>query len=177
MDEILATTKWLEIRKTKDPEFGINGYQYAHKVRSNGHDVAILPTRWTPRGSEVLLRKELTPAWKPLGYKVNAITGGIDDGMTPEQAAVQEIRQEAGYTVKEEDLVSLGTIFVSKAEDTVYHLFTVDLTDFEQGEPEPDGGLEEKESCFWDSEYLDYHIDDALIYVLAGRMEWGNHNG
>jgi 8-oxo-dGTP pyrophosphatase MutT (NUDIX family) len=177
MDEILATTKWLQIRKTMNPEFGIHGYQYAHKVISDGHDVAILPYRWTDNGTiEVLLRKELTPAWKPLGYKVNAITGGIDKGMTPKQAAIQEVKQEAGYTITEDDLIDLGTIFISKAEDTIYHLFSVDLTDFEQGDVEPDGGLEEQESCFWESNNLDYRIDDALVYVLAGRMKWGNHN-
>jgi len=176
MDETLVTTKWLEIRTTKDPEFGIHGYQYAHKVRSNGQDVAIIPVRSTPNGLEILLRKELTPAWKPLGYKVNAITGGIDEGMTPKQAAIQEIKQEAGYTVKESDLEYLGMIFISKAEDTVYHLFAVDLTDIEQGDVEPDGGLEEKESCFWASANMNYKIDDALVYVLAGRIRWGNYN-
>jgi len=167
-------TKCLEMIEKIDHVTGT--FYYSHKVRSNGHDVAILPFRRTESGIEILLRKELTPAWEPSGFKTNAITGGIESGKTPKLAAIIEVREEGGYDVRESDLIDLGTIFISKIEDTIYHLFAVDVTDLQQKELDPDSKLESMESCFWANEDLRYRIDDALVYVLMGRLNYGNHN-
>jgi 8-oxo-dGTP diphosphatase len=42
--------------------------------------------------------------------------GGVDNGESPEQAAVREVREETGLVIAEDDLVLTGTVYVPDEE-------------------------------------------------------------
>jgi 8-oxo-dGTP diphosphatase len=42
--------------------------------------------------------------------------GGVDNGESPEQAAVREVREETGLVITEDDLVLTGTVYVPDQE-------------------------------------------------------------
>ena len=169
--ETICGDEWLSLKRIKWPEKGINGYTYAREEKSNGLKVAILPYRRVERTYEFLLRKELTPCWDLEKQFVASITGSVETGNIKKHA-VQEIEEEGGYTVKEEDLIELGVVFGSKAMDTVYHIFSVDLTDLEQKESKGDGSRLEKEATmFWDQSIS--KASDPMVYVAHHRlMKW-----
>ena len=104
------------------------------------------------------------------------------------------MKEESGYEIKVNDLISLGTCFGTKSTDTIYHLFSVDLTGKVQLGTQKDindmkdelmnnvtkntnkiygkgdgSKLEEKAYCFWTDK-----IDDAvdpLVFILYYRLQ------
>ena len=170
--ETLKNNEWLSLKKIVAPEHHVNGYVYSHEERCNGEIVAILPFRYKADMIEYLLRNEVTPCWHLTEPQVSALTGGVeDDGVI--LSALRELEEESGYKVSEDELIHLGTCRGTKSCDTIYHLFSVNLTDHERGEALGDGSsLENYDSyCYWD-----YDIDEAVdpvVYVLFDRLNRG----
>ena len=139
-DKLLKHTKFVELRTKVDKDNGVDGYIYAHESACNGKKIAIMPYRRAGRDAwEVLLRDEITPAWgmKPV---LSSITGSMDNpDESPIEAARRELKEETGFTVDIKDIKSLGNCFGSKAMDTVYHLFSVDVTGKKPSKPSGDG--------------------------------------
>lgn len=170
----LHTNKWLSLKEMIWPEKNVPGYVFSHESRCNGQIVAILPYRYTGKGDEieVLLRKEFTPCWKQDSLVISSITGGVEADLGPARTAVHEIKEEAGYTVAEEELEYLGTSFGAKSSDTVYHLFTIDLTGKEQGKPTTEDPQELHSFCYWTKDLDDIKkAGDPMLSVLYVRME------
>lgn len=176
--KVLCKTKWVSLRQMIDPENGVNGYDYLHEDRCEGKIVAILPYRYKTRmginsphekyGVEYLLRKEVTPPWGMKQF-VSSITGGVEKGDTI-GTAVHEMAEESGYEVKRSEMKFLGTSFGTKSSDTVYYLYTVDLTGKEKTlEADGDGSeLERMAECYWDDTIE--NADDPLVYVLHYKL-------
>lgn len=138
--ETLKDNEWLSLKKMVDPENGVNGYVFSHETRCNDHIVSILPYRLVGDKMEFCLRKEVTPCWS-MKQHISSITGGVEDN-DPLTTAIHEIDEEAGYKVSPNELVSLGTCFGTKSCDTIYHLYTVNLTNKERGIASGDGSYE-----------------------------------
>ncbi len=167
-DTLLYSTPWLELRKLVDPEHGIDGYVYSREARCEGNIIAVLPFRIEGGKPEVLLRREVTPCWsdRPM---ISAITGGVEKDQTPLDCVVQELDEEAGYRVHSSEVAPLGVIFGTKSTDTVYHLFTVDLSLKTNHVPSGDGSyLESLGSCFWSSRVSS--AMDPMVYACFIRM-------
>jgi len=166
--EILCENPWLELRKMVDKENGVNGYVYAHEKRCNGKILSILPFAINLEGSiEYLLRKEVTPCWG-MEPKVSSITGGYE-GKNMLDDVRRELKEEGGYDVSEDEIISLGTCLGTKSSDTVYHLFSANLTGKPQGEAKGDGSeLEAKAHCFWSGSIAD--AEDPFVYVSFCRL-------
>lgn len=147
--KILHDARWLQLRKLEDPRPDVDGYVYSHEVRCQGIIVAVLPVRLATDGNqfsiEYLLRNEKTPCWNAEGPTRSSVTGGYEGGSIAANAA-RELLEETGYRVEPADLMSLGTCYASKSSDTVYYLYTVDLTGVEAGEPIGDGSVCEAEA-------------------------------
>lgn len=165
MKSVIFKNKWLSILKLNDPKLG--EYIYSHETRCNGKIIAILPFRVTDKDLEFLLRDELTPCWETDKLVVSSITGGFENDIT--ETVLHELTEEAGFTVDEGQLINLGTCRGTKSCDTIYHLFSVDLTNEKQKKPTTDGSyLEAQASCFWDSK-ID-KAEDPLVYVMYYRL-------
>ena len=164
--KVLEKTDWVSLRRMIDPENGVHGYDYLHEDRCGGKIVSILPYRWVDihdRKKEYLLRNEVTPCWgmKPV---ISSITGGVENN-DPRETAVHEMAEEAGYEIDKSDLVLLDKVRGTKSSDTMYFIYTIDLTGKEKTlDASGDGSeLEAKAECFWSDEIGG--AVDPLVYV------------
>ena len=167
--KILCKTDFVELRKMIDEVNGVNGYIYSHETRCKGRIVSILPFRRTKDNKfEFLLRNEVTPPWG-METVVSSITGGIEDEYSIEENATKELFEEAGYEVVVPSLISLGTCRGTKSSDTIYHLFSTDLTNIRKtGSASGDGSeLEKKANCEWKRIP---EGEDPLIHVMYLRL-------
>lgn len=180
--ETLHENEWLSLRIVRKPEAGVNGYVYSHESRCQGRVVAVLPYRVlrSPTGpfdssarTEYLLKSEMTPCW---GFEqvLSAITGGYEGGDV-EDDAVREMLEETGYAVARDELIPLGECYASKSADTVYSLFSVDLTDRVPGEAVGDGTRVEAESAaVWRTADQLVTVRDPHVSVMFTRLLLGN---
>jgi len=171
INNLTPNSKWVSLHRIQVPQKGIQGYDYSHDVHGHGHGVAVLPYR---QNKELLLRKEIVPPWG-LSPSLCSITGSWDH---PEedflQTAVRELHEEAGYLLTpsevEDRFLSLGTCRVSKATDSVYHLYAVDVTGLIQEEPPGDGSeLERQATTEWVTDIPD-DLQDPLVAVILLRL-------
>lgn len=129
--------KWLSLRAIPKGD-GDQDYVFSHETRCQGKIVLVLPYRYDIFGDvEFLIRSEITPCWSS-EYVNSGITGGYEGGDITDDA-VRELLEEGGYSISKESLIPLGTCFASKSADTVYYLFAVNLTGYEQSEILGDG--------------------------------------
>lgn len=162
---------FLSLKKVVDPENGVNGYFFSHESRCDGKIIALLPYRKTALGIDLLLRNEVTPCWG-MDHQTSSITGGFEGG-DPRDTAIMELKEEGGYEATKEELVSLGTSFASKSADTVYYLYTINLTGKIKGKETGDGSeLEKKANCFWTSNHEDaINSKDPQVSVMLLRLQ------
>lgn len=168
--EVLFATPWIEMHRMKDPEQGVNGYDYVHEIRCKGNIVAVLPYRRAENGEfEYMVRHEVTPCWgmEPV---LASTTGGCEEEDFREDA-VRELKEEAGYDVTIADMIELGTCRGTKSSDTVYHLYTCDLTGKDAGEITGDGSeMEAKAWSTWESDFAN-DIQDPMLGMCLVRMQ------
>lgn len=169
-DELLYETPWLTLRMVREPDLGINGYVYSHEARCGGRIVALLPFKVSDDGYlRYLVRSEVTPCWS-LQQRRSAITGQHEPGDI-EDDAIRELFEEAGFTVGRDDLIPLGESRASKSSDTVYSLFSVDLTGQKSVKPLGDGSrLEAEGSTFWMTADELLAVEDPQVSVMYLRL-------
>lgn len=109
-------------------------YTYAHMSRTepakdgSGQGVAILVYTDDQDGKLILGRYETCIVHKSEQDGLTSITGGVDKGSTIIKSALNELHEEAGYEVDKKDLQDLGTVRISKQEDSLWHLFSYNAT-------------------------------------------------
>jgi len=173
--EVIHPDKWVDLCVIRVPKLGINGYTFAHEAHGNGHGVAILPYRRRVDSEiEVLFRVEVVPPWG-LDPALCAITGSWDhpkeDFLT---TAVRELHEEAGYRLTQPQVANrfgpLGTCRGTKALDTLYYLYAVDVTGLEAEEAPGDGSqLESEASTRW-MDSLPKDCPDPLVQTMILRL-------
>lgn len=148
----------------------MTGYVYSHETRCKGRIVALLPYRRVKGGMQFMIKSEITPSWG-LQPRLSALTGGWEGGEMVEDAC-RELHEESGYEVDPSAFVSLGECFASKSSDTVYSLFTVDLTGVAQQPFKGDGSrLEAIAESPWVDEAALLAVMDAQVHVLLNRLK------
>jgi Fe2+ or Zn2+ uptake regulation protein len=159
-EETLYENEWLSLKRKGQ-------YVYSHETRCNGKIVAVILYKRLGRDAwEYGVRKEITPAWsdEPM---LSSLTGGVDDGDTPIQAIIKEIKEEAGYTCEEKDLKALGTCRGTKSCDTVYHLYALDVDNFKKGKETG----EDEGDIIWISDYKDIRrVQCPIFYTMLNRQ-------
>jgi 8-oxo-dGTP pyrophosphatase MutT (NUDIX family) len=147
-------------------------YVYSHETRCDGHIVAALPFRiGTLNQPEFLLHESVTPCWQHGERTLASFTGGWEGGDFFDDV-IREIREEAGYTITHDLIVSLGTSYGSKSSDTIYHLFSVNLTGIEPEQYlQPETPLEALARPCWCSRTDLMRARDPLVSVMALRSE------
>ncbi len=166
----LHENKWVSLQSvSNEDEWGPGEYVYSHETRCKGEIIAVLPYRFEPDGSiSFLLRSEVTPCWG-VNPCISAITGGVEEGLTPAETTMLELDEEAGLIVTADGLTPLGACRGTKSSDTVYHLFACDVTGKRRGEAKGDGSyLEKVAHCFWSKNVHD--AVDPMVYALVYRL-------
>lgn len=154
------------------------GFEYVREKRCNGQVVACLPYREKRTHTaavfdtvEFLLRREIVPPWGTQS-QLCSITGGYEEELgEPVETMREEMIEEAGYDLPVESFISLGTVRSVKSADTLYHLFTVDLTDVDRDYEDPKGDgslLEEYGSVEWSESIAG--VNDPQVYVMWYRL-------
>ncbi len=166
--KVIAEDEWLSMRSMKVPEIGISGYTYIHNVHSNGKAVAILPYK----GNLILLRREIVPPWGIDAPIACSITGACDvPSESPRQTAARELLEEAGYRATPAELLYLGECYGTKATDTIFDLYAIDVTGMKQGEALGDGSLLEQEaSTCWVKRQAAARCQDPLVSIMLMRL-------
>lgn len=153
-----------------------DGYTFSREIRCDGVIVSLLPFRTRDDRMEFLARLEVCPAHGP-ELELCSITGSVGPGVLIEEAARQELWEEAGYRVGVNDLISLGQVRPSKSADTIVHLFAVDVTDKSQSAPPGDGSyFEANASVVWVDYDQGVQIADPLFVTAITRLQSFRNN-
>lgn len=162
--KILHENDWLSLMQMQTSS---GPYVYSHETRCNGNIIAVLLYKKFGRdGWQYGVRKETTPCWsdKPV---LSSLTGGVDFGDTPVQAALKEIKEEAGYDCEEKDLQLLGTCRGTKSCDTVYHLYALDVAGLKRGEITG----EDTGEIVWIYDHKDKNsVQCPIFYTMYSRL-------
>jgi 8-oxo-dGTP pyrophosphatase MutT (NUDIX family) len=146
------------------------GYSFMHEVRAEGVIVSVVPFRDQNGVREYLARLEICPAHSP-EFERCSITGGKDEGKTPTETTVSELKEESGYEVQESQLIALGTVRPSKASDTTVYLYAVDVSGLTPGEATTDGSdFEQGSSVEWVSLPDALEVKDPLFITAIARL-------
>nr|WP_294790063.1 NUDIX hydrolase [uncultured Mucilaginibacter sp.] len=98
------------------------------------------------------------------GYLVETCAGLIDDGETPEQAALREVEEETGYAAG--NLQKIGAVYTSAGGLTEYvHLF---MATYDKDKQHSAGGGKKGEGE--DIELIHITFDEAKEKTLAGAI-------
>lgn len=106
---------------------------------------------------------------------LTSITGGVDDGESPIEAAIRELGEEGGFDVSASDLLPLGTMTLSKSDDSIMYLYGFNATNRED-ERRPysisDGTIgEDSASCDWVHFYTEsLDMQNPVNYVCFLRL-------
>ena len=163
----LFSTPWLELKEASTENYK---YVFSHEVRCKGTIIAILPFREKEGKMEFLMRFENNPAWGT-GISLTCITGGMENNDVV-KTAILEMKEEAGMDISRSELMDLGACRGTKSTDTVFQLYTVNLTGYDGVYfPKGDGSyLEKLASTQWMPERKILQADDPLVYVMFCRM-------
>lgn len=173
-EELLCDNPWVQLKRISEPPL-VGGYVFSHEIRCNGKIVAFLPFRRAGLTKEWLFRVEATPCWEWTKPVRSSFTGGIDPkdaNLGAAYTVVKELKEESGYVVEEKDLIYLGTSYGTKSSDSIYSLYTVDLTDKEpetslhvESELEKTSGIEWA-SVYYRSNAMDYLMDPFAAQII-----------
>ena len=155
----------------------VDPHGYERVTDRTGHVIAILP--FLEKEDEILLgvRWEPRSAWgtDPNVEFMSSITGGVEEGEDPFQAAKRELLEEAGIEIDLEDLLPLGKIHAAKCIDTTYHLFAVDITEIgglpTNGKTDGSKGESLAHNELVDLGTFIQESDDAILLALASRLQ------
>jgi 8-oxo-dGTP pyrophosphatase MutT (NUDIX family) len=120
-DKILFDNKWLQVKQR-------DYYVYIHYPDCEGKSVVVLPFKKTDNGIHYLAVKEMCLPHSDVPGIYN-VGGGIYPHETVEEGAIREVKEETGYTISADQLINLGTSYLSKACDTMMYLFAVEITE------------------------------------------------
>jgi methionyl-tRNA formyltransferase len=150
-----------------------NGRRVIRSILTKGKTVAVLPWRTTKHSIEHLVAVERNPAYIESleGNGEMCIIGGGAGEEPPKRATLRELHEETGYEVCEDELVSLGGVYVEKDWETYCEIFTVDLTGHQPIEISSWGGRRELDAITkWMSKREIASVKDSLL--LAALMKY-----
>lgn len=113
--------------------------------------------------NQFILRHEYVPSYKYVDnddYYLTILSGGIEQGESPDAAIKRELEEEAGIVINDDyKLEKPNTFFVSKSSCNKYYTYIIELNEKDYNEviPKGDGTDAEKKSksVKIDAKYID----------------------
>ena len=134
--------------------------------------------------NQIILRHEYIPTFKMVDgqeFHITILSGGIEQGETPERAILRELEEEAGIVVEPEYKVEfMKPLFVSKGNASKYYPCIIQLTERQYHEviAKGDGSVAEKksQSVKVDVKYLNsINASDVITeYMILKLKEYLN---
>lgn len=134
--------------------------------------------------NQIILRHEYIPTFKYVDgqdFHVTVLSGGIEQGETPDRAILRELEEEAGVVVSPEYKIEfMKPLFISKGNASKYHPCIIQLTEREYHEvvAKGDGSEAEKksQSVKIDVKYLNSINSSDLItdYMILKLKDYLN---
>jgi 8-oxo-dGTP pyrophosphatase MutT (NUDIX family) len=130
--------------------------------------------------NQIILRHEYIPTFKYRDgqeFHVTVLSGGIEQGESPERAILREIEEEAGIVIDPDYKVEfMKPLFVSKVNSAKYHPCIIQLTETQYHEviAKGDGSEAEKksQSVKVDVRYLNsLNASDLITEYMIGQMK------
>ncbi|WP_009543106.1 NUDIX hydrolase [Crocosphaera subtropica] len=152
-ERIIFGSDWVTVKETA------RGFQYLERKGKDSVAVFLLRRKkLNSQAYEVMIRQQpLCIDNHELHGKLKLypcpITGGIDQGETPEQAAIREVEEESGFSVQ---VLPLGRYIVGTQTNEICYLYYADVTKLEPEEAKQDGTYFEliSKNEWHDFEYL-----------------------
>ncbi|NJM73748.1 MAG: NUDIX domain-containing protein [Scytonema sp. RU_4_4] len=167
-DETIFSTDWVTVKKTP------RGFDYLE--RKGKDSVAVFLLRRNDASSqkyEVLIRQQplcidSTEFYGQMKLFSCPITGALDEGESPEEAALREIYEEAGFSIK---LLPLGKYIVGTQTNEICYMYYANVTGIKPDVAQQDGSYHESISKNeWHSfEYLS-HCDYSACQIGYFRL-------
>jgi ADP-ribose pyrophosphatase len=130
---------------------------YAWAKRKNGVGIVVVTT-----DKKILLHREYRYVIKDYSLEIQG--GGIDEGETPLQAAVRELKEESGIEVQPESVQSLGAFYPLNSFNTeLVTLFMVEVDKAEVSEK-----LREQSEAIDNLTFFTF--DEVLAMIDDGRI-------
>jgi len=184
-EEVLYQGEWLTLKAKHTTNAGHPvRWEYVSKVNHSADMKSVSVLAITQQTDQVLLIANFRyPVNK---FVIELPAGYIDEGEDPIKAAIREVKEETGYTVREEDVIGLSPELYAapwvSVEKTSMYTFSVDLSLAENETPTQE--LDQVEnikvimlpkksllsSLLSYAAQEDYGIDSRL-YVLAQGLE------
>ncbi|NEP62143.1 MAG: NUDIX domain-containing protein [Symploca sp. SIO2G7] len=135
-EKILLSTRWITVKE--NPQ----GFHYLERKGRDSVGIFLLRKNSANNSEyEVLIRQQPlciqsaaldeTPKLYPC-----PITGGIEQGESPEEAAIREVYEESGFSVQ---VLLLGKYIVGTQTNEICYLYYADVTDIKPGIAQQDG--------------------------------------
>lgn len=130
--------------------------------------------------NQIILRHEYIPTFKMVDgqdYHITVLSGGVEQGETPERAILRELEEEAGIVVNPEYKIEfMKPVFVSKGNASKYHPCIIQLTerDYHEVVAKGDGSQAEKlsKSVKVDAKFINsINASDLITEFMVLKMK------
>ena len=166
----LTDYKFLNLYEICDPEYHVNGFQFAER---RGVD-SIAFICFDPRKEQFLLNRE----WKPpiSFFVLGAFGGSIDKDKKPEEIVLDEAREEAGFLVSSDAVKLVGKVLVSTQMNQWCYLYIVFVDKDKQKNREPENDVEAMATTHWmaQSKFAFSKVKDWKPITIISLAKWKN---
>jgi hypothetical protein len=158
---------FVNLKVVEDSEFKVKNYEFAE--RKGVDSVAFVV--YHEELNQFLINKEATP---PIGKFLNRAFGGsIDKEIDYIDIVREEVKEEAGYKVKNSSIYPLGKVFVSTQMNQFCHLYLVKVKDKQKGARNPQNETEKMSAPILLTEREILEGDDwkAITILIKAKLK------
>jgi hypothetical protein len=163
--EQITNTKYLNLKKVIDPDNHVGGYFFAERLGVDSIAFVCLDRI----SNRYLLNNEYTPPTNE--FLIRAFGGSLDKKMSRNSIVKEEVQEEAGYTVTDDMIHEVGSVFVSTQMNQRCFLYLVDVTNGKKTGRIPENQVEQMATELWRKEIDIIKGDDWKSIVIIEKAK------
>ena len=158
----LTNNRFLNIKEVKQPERHVNGYQFAERLGTN----SVAFVCYDKNTKEFLVNDEYKPPTDE--FVLGAFGGSLDKDRVMVDIIIDEVKEEAGFSVSKDDVKFVGRMFVSTQMNQYCYLYIVFVDRKNQEKKKPENAVEAMATTEWVDEKGIMELNDwKAITILA----------